>query len=98
MEPWHQGNHLTLKVWVEGDRAQEGIHMHTKARLALKSMGIREFLASGTLVGCVYLMLILLTQTEHTMMGYTHKKACIRTSGTKRANILRLALIDDATS
>ena len=72
--------------------------MQRKSRLILISMGIREGLDSGTLVGCLSLMFVLLTQTQTPMMGDPHKKIWISTSGAKRVNILRFSLSDDATS
>ena len=67
-------------------------------RLVMNSVGICECSASGNLAVCVSLELVLLTQTQTPMMGDTHKKSCLITSGPKGKNILRLTLIDDATS
>ena len=80
------------------DRAQRGIPMQKKYRLVMNAVGILECSDSGTLVGCLFLTFTLLTQTQTPMMGDTHKKSCLITSGPKGKNILRLTLIDDATS
>ena len=78
--------------------AQGGVPMHIKAWLNMTSVGVGEILASGTLAVFFSLTFSLLTQKQHPIMGYTRTKSCIINSGTKRENILRLALSDDATS
>ena len=75
-----------------------GIPMKRKESLAMTYMGIQEWLYYGTLVGCVSLAFMLLTHMRNHMMGDTHKKLYISTSGAKRENILRFALSDDTTS
>ena len=72
--------------------------MWRKARLETTSMNIRECSDSRPFLGCVSSMLAVLTQIHHSMMGDIHKKYCLRTSGTKTENILRLALSDNNTS
>ena len=70
----HQGKCLPLERGLDRDMSQGGMPMQRKSRLILISMGIREGLDSGTLVGCLSLMFVLLTQTQTPMMGDPHKK------------------------
>ena len=68
-----QGKRLALEGGVAGDGVQGGTLMQSKARFVLTSARIRECLDYGPLVGCVSLMFVLLTQTQHPMMEDTHK-------------------------
>ena len=47
--------------------------------------------------GIFSLTFTLLTQAQHPIMVYNHKKLCLRKSGAKRVNILRIELRDDVT-
>ena len=57
--------------------------MQRNVRLALIYVGIWECLASGTLVGCVSLKFMLLTQTQNPLIGGTNTKSCLNMSGAK---------------
>ena len=81
-----------------GDEAQGRIPIQTKDSLVLTSMGIRECSDSGTFVGYVSSVFVLLTQTQTPMIRYTNTKSCLRTSSAKRENILRLALSGNVNS
>ena len=94
----YQGKHLPLEGGVAGDVSQGGNPMRRKARSALTSVGIWDCLVSVPHVRCVSSTFIMLTHMQHHMMGDAQTKSCLSTSGAKRANILRLALRDDATS
>ena len=78
--------------------SQGGIPMHSKVMLALNFVYIHECLSSGILVGYVSSTFLLLTQTQTPMMGDTHTKYCLSTSGAKRGKFLSLALSDNGTS
>ena len=74
----HTQLHTPTHTHTEG--AQRGIPMHMKEKLVLTFMEIRECLDSGTLIVCVSLTLLLLTQTQNHIIGDTHTKSCIRKS------------------
>ena len=98
MESQQQGKQLPMERGVTRDRSQVSIPMQRKERLVLTSVGIRECLTYGLPVGCVSLVFVLLTQMYNPMMGDTHTKSCLSTSGEKRGNVLGRALSDGATS
>ena len=75
-----------------------GIPTQRKESLDLTSMDIREYSASMNLVVCLSSTFALWTQMQNLIMGNSHTKSCLSTSGTKRGNILKLALRDNITS
>ena len=81
-----------------GDSGRGRIWGYCTEKDKLRILIISLFDTNARIVGFVSLAFAFLTQMQNPMMGDAHTKSYLRTSNTKRENILSLTLRYDATS